>query len=568
MFVRLFFVTAGAALALEFCGTPAYAVTGTAVTEAARDLGPASASVRVDVALVLKYHHRTELDRLVEAQAAPGNALFHHFLTPSQFEAYFAPTSAEYERVASTLIRAGFTVTHEFGNRTVLDASASAPVAARFFKTDIHRVITQDGETAYSNVRPPVVPAGIASLVAVVAGLDAAGRFHPVSSLTSKRTALPPGPQLASNGPPLYGPNGGYGPQIYIGAYDLPAANGFTGTGRTTGVAGDADYLDSDLDTYLSYFEVARTGPPTVRVPVDGGPRQGLTHDSNETTLDVETIVGLAPGTALYLYLAPYSMTNANFIDIDNTVVNDNIVDTLNTSYVYCESRLNKKIPGYAEAVDAIVEQGSAQGITFHSASGDNGSSQFGCPGRVSISTPTDLPHNVSIGGTALEVERASGRETSEVGWDDGFGAGGGGVSVIFPVPSYQENVPNIIPGGRNVPDLAFSASELEGAAFYFDNYFAGSEGGTSLASPIFGAALTEINQLQGSRSGYFNVTLYDLWLTHGYGTGSTASFRDITLGSIPPYGAGPGYDQMTGIGSLQAKNFAALVCAPAHRAC
>ena len=30
MFVRLFFVTAGAALALEFCGTPAYAVTGTA----------------------------------------------------------------------------------------------------------------------------------------------------------------------------------------------------------------------------------------------------------------------------------------------------------------------------------------------------------------------------------------------------------------------------------------------------------------------------------------------------------------------------------------------------------
>ncbi len=71
---------------------------------------------------------------------------------------------------------------------------------------------------------------------------------------------------------------------------------------------------------------------------------------------------------------------------------------------------------------------------------------------------------------------------------------------------------------------------------------------------------MAQINQLRKSRSGLFNVTLYKTWLKHGYGSGSTPYFRDITQGSIPPYAAGPGYDQMSGIGALQATNFAGLI--------
>jgi kumamolisin len=110
------------------------------------------------------------------------------------------------------------------------------------------------------------------------------------------------------------------------------------------------------------------------------------------------------------------------------------------------------------------------------------------------------------------------------------------------------------------MPDLASDADPDTGESFYYDGGFAGPIGGTSLASPTFGADLTEIDQLQNGRAGWFNVTLYKTWLKDGYSSGATTYFRDITEGSIPPYSAGPGYDQMSGIGTLQVSNFATLL--------
>ncbi|HEY7980368.1 MAG TPA: protease pro-enzyme activation domain-containing protein, partial [Candidatus Eremiobacteraceae bacterium] len=102
-----------------------------------RDLGPAPASVGVRLAVVMKYHRDADLESLTEAQADPSSPLYHHFLSPAQFANYFAPTPAEYGRVIASLQRGGFTITHVFPNRTVVDAIAPAPVAARYFNTDI-----------------------------------------------------------------------------------------------------------------------------------------------------------------------------------------------------------------------------------------------------------------------------------------------------------------------------------------------------------------------------------------------------------------------------------------------
>src|SRR5579859_4785489 len=107
-----------------------------------RDLGRAPASLRVRVAVVLRYRQDAELGSLTQAQADPASPLYHHFLSPAQFAAYFAPTPADYGRVVSSLQRGGFTITHVFSNRTVVDAVAAAPVAANYFRTDIHQVQT------------------------------------------------------------------------------------------------------------------------------------------------------------------------------------------------------------------------------------------------------------------------------------------------------------------------------------------------------------------------------------------------------------------------------------------
>jgi subtilase family serine protease len=516
-----------------------------------RDLGRAPASVGIRVAVVLKYHQDAELELLTQAQADPASPLYHHFLTSAQFANYFSPTQSEYGRVVSSLQRGGFTITHTFPNRTVVDAVASAPVAARYFGTDIHRVLTADGRRTYTNVRPGIVPRDIDGLILTVQGLDAVGRMRPAIAFAPYSGRRIIAPAVSPDREPVFGPDGGYGPLIFTKSYLLPSSKGYTGTGRASAVATDADFLDSDLNAFLAYFHINRTGPPTKRVLVDGGPPPGNGPDSIETALDVEQIVSLAPGTALYVYEVTYDEpTNANFIDIYNQVVSDNAVDAINTSYGYCETAIHT---GYPEALNAVDKQGNALGITFHAASGDTGAYWQGC-NNVSVGTPVDTPHNVAIGGTTLAVD-ANGNERGEFGW----GGTGGGVSVLFKVPQYQQHVQHVIAGGRNLPDLAFDADPGTGASWYYDGSWSGPIGGTSMASPIFDAALTEINQVRGSRAGHFNVTLYKTWLAHGYGSGNTRYFRDITQGSIPPYHAGPGFDQMSGIGAMLVNNFDTL---------
>lgn len=516
-----------------------------------RDLGRAPASLGVRIALVMNYHHDAELEWLTQAQADPDSPLYHRFLTSAQFANYFAPTPAEYRRVVSSLQHGGFRITHTFPNRTVIDAIASAPVASLYFSTDIHRVVRADGTRTYTNVRPGTVPAEIGGLVLSVQGLDAVNRMRSAVRFgpNSRRHLRTP---ATSPDKPIFGPDGGYGPQVFVKSYAMPASKGFTGTGHASGVATDADFLDSDLNAFLAYFQINRTGPATTRVLVDGGPPPGNGNDSIETALDVEQIVSIAPGTALYVYEVTYDEpTNDNFIDIFNQVVSDNIVDTLNSSYGYCETAIHN---GYPESLNAVAKQGNALGITFHSASGDSGSSWAGCEG-VAVATPVDIPHNVGVGGTSLFVN-SNGDETNEYGWN----GSGGGISVLFKIPSYQKNVPTILAGGRNIPDLAFDADPGTGGAYYYDGGWDGPIGGTSMASPIFGAALTELNQVVGSRAGHFNGTLYRKWLSHGYSHNSKLFFRDITVGSIPPYSAGPGYDQMSGIGAMQVNNFDTLL--------
>jgi subtilase family serine protease len=533
-------------------GTAGYAAGLPPSLGALRDLGVAGASTRVNIVLVMNYRNESELDSLVEKQSDETSPLYHQFISQPQFVNYFSPTAADYARVIASLQRGGFTVTQTWGNRTVIDASAPAPVAARYFNTEIHNVVQPGVGAVFTNLRPPTVPADIAPLVTGVVGFSSVKILHPDYRFVPQGAA-----QLSRDSSPLKGPDGGYGPQVFINSYDLPAAGGTTGTGRASGVSGDADFLDSDLAGYLSYFGVNRTGPATVRVLVDGGPPSGNgSGDSVETALDVETIVSLAPGTALYVYETKPANTLEYFIDMYNKVVSDNFVDTLNTSYSQCETAFEPTFPKLAEKVE---KQGAAEGITFHASAGDDGNFTYGCNNKISVGTPTDTQHNISVGGTMLDVD-SNGNETSEVAWNDSSGATGGGVSVVIKLPAWQKKVANIITGGRNLPDVAFDASPYTGESYYYAGRFQGPIGGTSLSSPIFGAELTEINQLHKARSGYLNPKLYAAWAKHGYGKGSLFYLRDITQGSDSPYKAQVGYDQMTGIGAGLGTNLSGIL--------
>lgn len=513
-----------------------------------RDLGRIAPSNRIDLTVSLPYRNEAQLDAVISAASDPTSPMSGHFLTPRQFRDSFAPTVAEQQRIIGALQSAGFTVTRTYPNRTIIDVAGRASDVERYFKTEIHRVRQTDVGVRYANARPAYLPPQLRG-VFNIGGFDNLRILKPTYVRGQRGVG-----SNAALGPPLQGPDTGLGPYAFASAYDLPVqhpvAGGkpgqtYDGKGHAAGVAIDADFLDSDLSAYLSYFNVTRTGPATVRVPVDGGAAPGLSFDSVETAIDTETIVGLAPGVGLYVYLMP-QLSYVDILDTYNKVVSDDKVDTLNSSFGGCE--LATSPATFPQDSDHIAKQGAAEGITFNASSGDLGAQTclFVTPNNLGVSTPASGPHFSAVGGTTLII-RPDATYKIEIAWN----GSGGGVSGIFSLPSYQKGVKNVIAPTRNVPDVAFDANPGSGDSLYYNGAFIGPFGGTSLASPIFSALVDEINQVHGKRSGLINSALYARYKKVGYGT----QFRDITLGNNsffgPGYNALPGYDQVTGIGSI-----------------
>ena len=72
-----------------------------------RDAGRAPATTPVRLAVTLAYRNHAELDALVHAQADPKSPLFRHYLSNSEFNASFAPSQAQHDRVEQVLRGAG-----------------------------------------------------------------------------------------------------------------------------------------------------------------------------------------------------------------------------------------------------------------------------------------------------------------------------------------------------------------------------------------------------------------------------------------------------------------------------
>ncbi len=184
-------------------------------------------------------------------------------------------------------------------------------------------------------------------------------------------------------------------------------------------------------------------------------------------------------------------------------------------------------------------------------ASGDNGSSDGVNDGHDHVDFPASSPNVLACGGTHLEG--AGGAIQSETVWSDpNGGATGGGYSAVFARPAWQAGIPT--PGGapaRGVPDVAGDADPATGYRIEVD----GQEtvvGGTSAVAPLWAGLVALMNQQGKSHLGFLNPQLYAL--------PKSGSFHDIVQGSNGSFGAGPGWDPCTGLGSPDgAKLFAAL---------
>ena len=195
---------------------------------------------------------------------------------------------------------------------------------------------------------------------------------------------------------------------------------------------------------------------------------------------------------------------------------------------------------------ESASEQPEPRSGTRTVAAGDSGSTDGVTDGKQHVDFPASAPHALGCGGTALQLQ--NGEITSETVWNDGSGGGatGGGVSIEFPVPSYQTpaGVPtNVDTGrsGRGVPDVSGDADPETGYTIRVD----GADqtiGGTSAVAPLWAALTALVNEALGKPAGFLQPLLY--------ASGSESAFHDITEGNNGAYHAGPGYDACTGLGS------------------
>jgi kumamolisin len=166
------------------------------------------------------------------------------------------------------------------------------------------------------------------------------------------------------------------------------------------------------------------------------------------------------------------------------------------------------------------------------------------------VDFPSSSPHVLACGGTSLHSS-ANGAITSETVWNDGAqgGAGGGGYSVQFAIPTWQASA-NIKPpagGGRGVPDVAGDADPQTGYNVSVDGT-AMVIGGTSAVAPLWSGLIALLNEKLGKPVGFLQPVLYGLPST-------AAAFHDIVKGSNGAFSAGTGWDACTGLGSPSGEN-------------
>jgi subtilase family serine protease len=179
-------------------------------------------------------------------------------------------------------------------------------------------------------------------------------------------------------------------------------------------------------------------------------------------------------------------------------------------------------------------------------------------------SWPSSDPLVTSVGGTQLNLDDNGNRLSPDVVWNDGFGAGGGGLSGVFPRPVYQALVTKQVGKKRGTPDISMSAA-VDGAAWIYTSFGGVSVGwhlvgGTSEASPIFSGIVALANQVARHRLGLLNPGLYLLGTLSQHGNHSTGvvdvTSGDISFGGVPGPAAGPGYDLASGWGTIDAAKF------------
>jgi hypothetical protein len=571
------------------------------------DQGMADPSLKMERMTILFRQtaaQRDDLEALLAAQQNPTSTWFHQWLTPQQYGDRFGVAPSDLDQITSWLQAQGFVVVESPASRTFVVFDGTAAQVQTALHLEMHNYATSDAKF-YANSGEPSVPAALAGVVAGFRGLNTY-QMKPRAIQKKPLSGIPqPNFTSATSG------NHFLAPGDFATIYDLnplySASTAIDGTGQTIVVIGQSNIVMSDIAAFRAASGLPAKAPILTLVPTstDPGVLSG-TGDEQESSLDIEWAGAVAKNATIRFV---YSGNGVG--DALQYAVSQNFAAIISVSYGSCEAL---SPPSEVDALVAIAQQANSQGITIVASVGDGGATA--CDGSfdnypailgLNVDIPGSLPYVTGVGGTEFNEESGTyGQSASGVDvvtsalsyipekvWNDsssviGLFAGGGGASSVFGKPTWQTGtgVPN--DGARDVPDISLNASPahdpymvcvqfiptgsstftsscLNGTFRYSDHSLV-AYGGTSFGAPTFAGILALVNQKTSSTGqGNINYILYPLAASsstafHDITTGDNTSTcvvgtQDCTTAGYVGFFAGTGYDQATGLGTIDATN-------------
>jgi kumamolisin len=489
-----------------------------------QDVGPVEQTERIEVTLVTR--RRAPLPaEVVETPAT---------LSREELARAHGTDPADLERVREALGAFGLEITSTDAGSRRVKVAGPASALTQAFGTSL-RLVSSPGPAGTGRVEHRYregrlqLPAALEGIVLAVLGLDnrpqAIAHFRVAPEAAAAAASYTP-PQIAK-------------------AYQFPA--GTDGTGQTVAIIElGGGFTSSDLQTYFSGLGI--TAPSVTAASVDGAsnaPGTDPTGPDGEVMLDIEVVGAVAPGAAQVVYFAPN--TDQGFMDAVTDAAH--AATTPIAISISWGSQEDAWTPQSRNAMDQALSDALALGVTVTAAAGDSGSTDGVTDGKNHCDYPASSPYVLGCGGTRLDADPTTGTIASETVWNEpSGGATGGGVSDVYPVPSWQSTagVPAASgTGGRGVPDVAGNADPKTGYQVLVhgkQNVY----GGTSAVAPLWAGLIARLAQGTGKKFGLLQALIYP-----GVAPGKDVpGFNDITTGNNGAYSAGPGWDPCTGLGS------------------
>ena len=152
--------------------TPRQVLDGTAIR-----VGHYNLEQNLRLVMSIKAPHMAEEEQFLKEQQTKGSPNFHKFLTAEEWNARFAPSAEDEQKVVDWAQSQGLTVTHRYSHRLIVDLEGPASVIEKVFGVTINSY--QVGEDVdFSNDRDPLIPASLSNIVTSVQGMNNIQKEH------------------------------------------------------------------------------------------------------------------------------------------------------------------------------------------------------------------------------------------------------------------------------------------------------------------------------------------------------------------------------------------------------